>query len=192
MCMGGGRPMHEVALYSELIYGAQAGGAGWHEGELLHVPMGECQVARRGETLNALLGSCVAIAMLWPAGARCGVAHCLLPAAPGGVLRVGARYVDQAVPSLLKLMGVSEADKGEVQVILAGGASMLGRAHMAGAVGKANVAAAREALAAHGLRLDHLDVGGRSGRQLRVDASQYRYSVKTIERIAEERDHAVS
>lgn len=189
--------VRHAVVRDAVVHQALVRDAAMLEDDLIHVPMGECQVARRGETLNALLGSCVAIAMLWRAGGRCGVAHCLLPASPGSVLRVGARYVDQAVPSLLKLMGVTEADKGDVEVIVAGGASMLGRASMACAVGKSNVAAAREALAAHGLQLAHLDVGGRNGRQLRVDAAQYSYSVRTIavlthDPIAEERDHAVS
>jgi chemotaxis protein CheD len=147
----------------------------------VHVAMGDLQVVRHGETLVALLGSCVAIALLWRAGGRCAMAHCLLPSGPGSAMRIGGRYVDQAVPSLIRLLGITEADKGDVEVVLTGGASMLRSTRVAGAVGKLNIAAACEALEAHGLSITHMDVGGRRGRQVRIDTRHYQYAVKTID-----------
>lgn len=146
----------------------------------IHVVMGDVKVARRGETLVALLGSCVAIAVLWRAGGRCALAHCLLPSAPGGLPRVSGRYVDQAVPSLLKLLGAEDVAPDALEVIVVGGASMLGPARIFSAVGKLNAAAARASVAAHGLRVTHEQVGGRRGRQIRIDSQHYRYAVKTI------------
>ena len=143
--------------------------------------MGDLQVVRHGETLVALLGSCVAIALLWRAGGRCAMAHCLLPSGPGSATRIGGRYVDQAVPSLIRLLGLEQADKADVEVIVVGGASMLRATRAGGAVGKLNSTAACAALAAHGLAITHLDVGGRRGRQVRIDTGQYQYAVKTID-----------
>ena len=133
-----------------------------------------------GELLCALLGSCVAIAIIWPRERRGGLAHCLLPTAPGLVLRAGGRYVDQAVPTLLKLMGVTERDKGELQVILTGGASMFGPARVVSRVGAANVAAAYKVLSERSLQLNYDDTGGRRGRQIRIDCTDYSFTIRKI------------
>lgn len=69
-----------------------------------------------------MLSSCVGIAFIWTKGGRCGLAHCLLPKSPSSNGLIGARYVSQAVPSLLLLMGIKELDHPNGQVILAGGA----------------------------------------------------------------------
>ena len=157
-----------------------AAGPRMDEASVRHVGMGEIKVGKRGELLCALLGSCVAIAIIWPRERRCGLAHCLLPTAPGLVLRAGGRYVDQAVPTLLKLMGVTEKDKGELQVILTGGASMFGPARVTSRVGSANVAAAYKVLSECSLQLDYDDTGGRRGRQIRIDCADYSFTIRKI------------
>ncbi len=148
---------------------------------LRHVGMGEVRIGRRAEVLSALLGSCVAIAVLWPKGQRCGLAHCLLPAAPGSILRPGARYVDQAVPSLMALMGIGADDMTDIQVVVAGGASMLGRAGMSRRVGLENVTTAHTELGKLGLTPVHVDTGGRRGRRLDIDCATYGFTIKYID-----------
>ena len=155
--------------------------------KLIHVAMGEVKMARRGETLTALLGSCVAIGVIWPAAGKCALAHCLLPESPDGTVRFGARYVSQAVPSLLALMGVDETERGDVDVVIAGGARMLGYAALANAVGIQNIAAARNLVAAAGLRVVHSDTGGRSGRRIHIDSARTSYSITKILHDTEER-----
>jgi chemotaxis protein CheD len=156
------------------------------EANLVAVGMGELKLARRGERLSALLGSCVAIGILWPKGGCCALAHCLLPEMPGQIQRVGARYVDQAVASLLLLLKIAEADKLELAVVVAGGASMLGAAGVSTSVGRLNIAAARAAVERHGLRVAHEDVGGRRGRCIEIDSGAYTYDVRHVERFYRE------
>lgn len=158
-----------------------AAGRPMDEAGVRHVGIGEIKVGKRGEMLCALLGSCVAIAFIWPRERRCGLAHCLLPTAPGLVLRAGGRYVDQAVPTLLKLMGVTEQDKDELQVILTGGASMFGPARVVSRVGAANVAAAHKVLSEHRLQLHYDDTGGRRGRQVRIDCADHSFAIRKID-----------
>jgi chemotaxis protein CheD len=134
----------------------------------------------------------VAIGVLWPAGERCALAHCLLPHAGGSLLRVGARYVDQAVPSLLALLGVEEADKPGLRIVLAGGASLLGPARVATMVGRENIAAAGAALLAHGLAPAYTETGGRRGRRIHIDSRSYTFEVVPVERYSRELDHAVT
>jgi hypothetical protein len=93
-----------------------------HRLPLQHVGMGQLSVGTPGQQLQALLGSCIGIGFLWKNGPCCGLAHCLLPEAPGADGFLGApnaRYVSQAVPSLLRLMGVREADYADIDVVLA-------------------------------------------------------------------------
>lgn len=158
--------------------------------KLIQVAMGEARAGRGGEVLSALLGSCVAIGLLWPQGRSCALAHCLLPDGPDARWSLGARYVNQALPSLFTLMGLRQRDLAQVQVILAGGASMLGAAQVRGSVGPNNIAAARRCLAEHGLTPAHLAVGGRRGRTLRIDCSTQLFSIAMVDRPIEELDHA--
>jgi chemotaxis protein CheD len=153
------------------------------DSHLCLVATGEVKVGRRGEVLTALLGSCVAIGLIWRKGGRCALAHCLLPESPDATLRIGARYVNQAVPSLLALLGAGQEDYADVQVIVAGGANMLGAARLSRRVGNENAAAARRYLEQSGLHISHMDVGGRSGRTISINSADHTFSINTITRI---------
>jgi len=137
--------------------------------QLCEVPMGQLKVAGGDEQLHAILGSCVGIGVIWKRGGRCGLAHCLLPEAPATLTTVGARYVSQAVPSLLLLMGVKEADYNDLEVVVAGGASMFQAESQFFQVGRRNGEAAQKYLAQRGLKVTCYDLGGTSGRQIFID-----------------------
>ncbi|MGK5011850.1 chemotaxis protein CheD [Janthinobacterium sp. MDB2-8] len=149
------------------------------------VGMGQLSVGTQGEQLQALLGSCIGIGFIWKNGPCCGLAHCLLPEAPGAdsALRTpNARYVSQAVPSLLRLMGVREADYSDIDVVLAGGASMFGpdNGHGRLQVGRQNAAAAQKYLDQCGLHVSFCALGGRHGRQLLIDCAHHSYAVTDV------------
>lgn len=145
-----------------------------------HVNMGQLLTGRGNTRLVAVLGSCVGIAFLWPKGKRCALAHCVLPNAPLDDSGMGARYVTQAVPSLLTAMGVTMADRQDVDVVLAGGASMFGPGSALLQVGRQNIVAALATLQQFGLRVACSDLGGFAGRQLIVDCNLYTCFVKPI------------
>ena len=147
------------------------------------VGMGQLSVGSHGEQLQALLGSCIGIGFLWKKGHCCGLAHCLLPEAPGADSALGApnaRYVSQAVPSLLRLMGVRQADYGDIEVVLAGGASMFGPRNGRLQVGRQNVEAAQKYLERCGLAVSFCALGGRHGRQLLIDCARHSYAVTDV------------
>lgn len=150
------------------------------DGIIQHVNMGQLQTGRGNTRLVAVLGSCVGIAFLWPNGKRCALAHCVLPNAPQDEGGMGARYVNQAVPSLLTAMGVTMADRQDVAVVLAGGASMFGPGSALLQVGRQNIVAALATLQQFGLRVASSDLGGFAGRQLIVDCKLYTCFVKPI------------
>lgn len=145
-----------------------------------HVNMGKLMTGRGNQRLVAVLGSCVGLAFLWPKGQRCALAHCVLPHAPPEEGGMGARYVSQAVPSLLTAMGVTQADRPDVDVVLAGGASMFGPGSALLQVGRQNVVAALSTLQQFGLRVACSDLGGYGGRQLVVDCASYTCYVRPI------------
>ena len=159
------------------------------QSNLRHVGMGEVKIGRRGEILHATLGSCVGIAFIWKNGGRSGLAHCLLPESPSSVGMIGARYVSQAVPSLLLLLGIKESDYADVQVIMAGGASMFPARSGVSNVGEKNIAAAEKYVGQYGMQVVHAEFGGRRGRQIRIDCAANEFSINQIARQPEEFEH---
>ena len=147
---------------------------------LHHVGMGQLSVGTQGEQLQALLGSCIGIGFIWKNGPCCGLAHCLLPEAPGTDNALGARYVSQAVPSLLRLMGVRQADYADIDVVLAGGASMFGPRSGRLQIGRQNAEAAQKYLDQCGLHVSFCALGGRHGRQLLIDCASRSYAVTDV------------
>lgn len=159
------------------------------EAREIQVYMCELAVGSGHDVLRATLGSCVGIGLLWRERALYGLAHCLLPgdghARTGtGLAGIGAKYVTQAVPSLLRLMGITEAARDSVEAVLAGGANMVNYASEPRheAIGAQNVRVARRLLGALGVRVVHCDVGGVCGRQLLIDCAQHEFVVRKIAR----------
>jgi chemotaxis protein CheD len=74
--------------------------------ETIRVRIGEIATGRQGR-LQAVLGSCVGIAIWHKHEPLTGMAHCLLPEAPTEGGGPGARYVDSGVANLLEKMGWS-------------------------------------------------------------------------------------
>lgn len=150
------------------------------------VGMGQLKIGARSERLQAMLGSCVGIAFIWRKGGCCGLAHCLLPEAPAATrLRApigppAARYVSEAVPSLLRMMGAREADYPDIEVILAGGANMLQGRSSRLQIGQQNVAAAQKYLQQLGLSVRYCRLGGKHGRTMLIDCARQTYVVNDI------------
>jgi chemotaxis protein CheD len=144
------------------------------------VTMGQLKVSARDGHLQALLGSCVGIAFLWKKQGRCGLAHCLLPECEAANGELGARYVSQAVPSLLRLMGACAADYPEIEVVVAGGATMLNGCSSRLQIGQQNADAARRYLRQFGLNVSYCRVGGKCGRTLTIDCATCDYTVQEL------------
>ena len=149
----------------------------------VHVRMGELALGTAPDLLQATLGSCVGIAFVWKSRNLFALAHCLLPHAPGPGMPPGARYVDQAVQSLLLRLQAGPADYAQIEAHLAGGASMR-EGGTAGqrtpVVGALNVEAALQLLQARGIAVHSQDTGGTCARQIRVDCAEASVSVACV------------
>ncbi len=151
---------------------------------IIHVNIGQVKAGRAPNLLKATLGSCVGIGFLWPEKRLCGLAHCLLPDAPKASFELSAKYVSQAVPSLLRLLRIREGDLREIQVILAGGSLMNKEAKSAAtsAIGDLNAAAAKKYIADGGLTVAYAEFGGLRGRHFTIDCSNFTYDISFIDK----------
>lgn len=151
----------------------------------LNVHIGQVKVARNGETLKALLGSCVGVGLLWRDRGIYGLAHCLLPESPAKTFEIGGRFVDQAVASLLALMRVHADDIPHVVAVVAGGGNMTnpGAANPNDLVGSHNAAVAERELKKRGIVIADWDVGGEEGRTITINGQDGSHHVQRLPRI---------
>ncbi len=154
-------------------------------GNDIHVKMCEVRVGSAPQVLRSTLGSCVGIGILWRERNLCALAHCLLPHSQTRAAQPSAKYVTDAVPSLLQLIGAAPSHYHQLEAIVAGGACMVyhRRQSLNGLIGEQNTDMAQRLLADAGIRVVHTEIGGISGRQLSIHCDTQQYVVRTFERI---------
>lgn len=140
---------------------------------VIHVRIGEVKTGKQGDLLKATLGSCVGIAFLWKSKGIFGLAHCLLPETEEKTSALSAKFVNQAVLSLMKLMKINPEDVKEIEVHIAGGGNMMSQLARRNVdhVGMLNAVAAKKYLALYGFHIKSSELGGEEGRQISVDCS---------------------
>lgn len=132
---------------------------------------GERRIGKGKSVLSVLgLGSCIVI-VLYDKEARIGgLAHILLPDPSHSQHRqIPWRFATTAIPALLAELETAGADRRRITARIVGGAGMLPDLVPPDGIriGERNVAAARSALARHGIEIIAEDVGGDNGRSLR-------------------------
>ncbi|WP_290729229.1 chemotaxis protein CheD [Halobacteriovorax sp. JY17] len=137
---------------------------------IVRVNIGEVKVGRGEELLKATLGSCVGISFFDTINKKCALAHCLLPESHEGY-GIGAKYVNQAVESLVALMKVRDRDQREFIVSYAGGANMMGQIKLDknNEIGERNLSALKLILKKYHFRVKEFDSGKNYGRQMSID-----------------------
>lgn len=155
--------------------------------KIINVHIGEVRIAKNGEVLKAILGSCVGIGLIWKEKNICGLAHCLLPESPVTTFAIGARFVNQAVPSLLALMKIKTVDLPEIYAVIAGGGNMTSPNATDGSrlVGSENFKVTEQELSKAGIQILHSDGGGTEGRKIILNAAKCSFQIERIPRIVE-------
>lgn len=150
-----------------------------------HAQIGQVKIGRPGEYLHALLGSCIGIGVLHPDEQVYGLAHCLLSKSPEPLKKIGARHVDQAIFSLMKLMDIHEENRRRVNIFIAGGGNMTREADASPdkLVGSVNAEFAKKVLREKRLRLIHEEVGGCNARKVIIDCATGEFEIKSIPRL---------
>jgi chemotaxis protein CheD len=77
-------------------------------------------------------------------------------------------------------MGACVADYPDIEVVLAGGATMLNGCSSRLQIGQQNADAARRYLRQFGLNVSYCRVGGKSGRTLTIDCATCDYTVQEL------------
>lgn len=151
----------------------------------LNAHIGEVKIAKHGETLKAILGSCVGIGVIWRSKGICGLAHCLLPESPVPTFSIGGRFVNQAIPSLIALMKIKPEDYSEIEVVIAGGGNMTSPDAKDSSilVGANNFRVAEREISKLGLRIVHKECGGEEGRKIFIYATDFTFKVEKIPRL---------
>jgi chemotaxis protein CheD len=125
---------------------------------------GQLHAAAEPTEVTTVLGSCVAVC-LWDPEARIGgVNHYTLPAPLGGSApspRFGEAAIEMLVQQVVALGGRGH----HLQAKVCGGGNAFGKAGGL-SLGQKNVDVARERLAAHGIAVVAVHVGGTRGRKL--------------------------
>ncbi len=150
----------------------------------INVHIGEVKIGRDTQQLHTILGSCIGIALLWPGRNTFGLAHCLLPHAPQQGYVEGARYVDQAIESLIQLMSVTNSR--DIRAVVAGGANMTrpDSDMPESLVGYQNAQSALSNLDNRDIIVVHEDTGGYTGRKMSICCETGTFEVKNIPRIS--------
>ncbi|MBX2882733.1 MAG: chemotaxis protein CheD [Granulosicoccus sp.] len=145
----------------------------------IHVNIGEIKIAKAPDMLKSLLGSCIGIGFVWRKKKIFGLAHCLLPIGSDANNSASARYISEAVPQLIKQMGIEKRDRKYIEVHIAGGASTLNQNYN---IGEKNIVAVREVLNEYGFTVKYEDLGGELSRQIVVDCNKYDVDIKVLNR----------
>ncbi|MBO9399048.1 chemotaxis protein CheD [Shimia sp. R9_2] len=155
--------------------------------EKLHVQIGQVKVGREGQSLTAILGSCIGLGLLYPAEGIFGLAHCLLSKSGTKSEKLSGRHVDQAFWSLQSMMDLNASNIRKVKALIVGGANMTMPADTdpARLVGSINAKFAYGVLRQAGLRNIYEDVGGLQGRQVTIDCTSGEFTVAHIPRLGE-------
>ena len=129
------------------------------------------------------LGSCVAVCLHDPVGRVGGMAHMVLPDSHAGrPSESQAKFVDLAVPLLLRELSAAGAVASRLTADIVGGATMLAVATGRSGpdqVGPRNARAARAALERHGQRVRIDETGGSHGRTVRLHVASGEIEVLT-------------
>lgn len=154
----------------------------------INVHIGEVKTAFGNDELHTILGSCIGIGFLWQKRGVYGLAHCLLSKSPNQDFEIGGRFVDQAIFSLTQLMSIT--DFRDIRAVVAGGGNMTrpDDSQPKKLVGYLNAQAALSMLDERNIIVVHQDTGGLEGRKLSIQCSTGEFSVRSIPRIAANRN----
>jgi chemotaxis protein CheD len=136
------------------------------------VRMGELAVS--GESASVLtalgLGSCIAVCAYDPMLKVGGMAHVVLPEAVGKSEGLPAKSADIGVPNLIDAVIKAGALRSRLKIVIAGGAQLFSFqnacTHMD--IGRRNIQAVENILKNMGFRLVASDLGGSTGRTVRL------------------------
>jgi chemotaxis protein CheD len=140
-------------------------------GSRRRVGIAEFAVTDDGAVLTTSgLGSCLGVALFDDGAGVAGLAHPMLPTAPDEP-ETAAKYTDTAIHALVTEMCAAGAAVDGTRAKLAGGSAMFEFDSQEQPIGERNLATARRTLERRDIPVVATDVGGSSGRSVRLDGA---------------------
>ncbi|TWU04143.1 Chemoreceptor glutamine deamidase CheD [Symmachiella macrocystis] len=146
--------------------------------EVVTVRMSEIAVVTKGETIRTLLGSCVGVALYDPHKKIGGLAHVVLPDSRGQEGLPG-KFVDTAIPELIRLICLNNGRLKSLTAKLAGGARMFATSADV-AIGEQNLAAIERELESRNIPILGRHCGGQQGRRMMFTPSTSRVQIEIV------------
>jgi chemotaxis protein CheD len=149
----------------------------------VNVGMGEHQVSNDPLLVitAAGLGSCIGLILFDPVAKVGGMAHIVLPDSNHGRDKTNPwKYADTAVPLLIAAVCAKGGLRTRLWAKIAGGAQMFAPVNAMMNIGHRNAEAVQAMLAKMNMRLHASDIGGKSGRTVRLYVDDGRVTVKTV------------
>lgn len=143
--------------------------------EALTVGMGELKCGRSPQTINCVLGSCIAAVIYHPRAPFAALAHIMLPSAEGRSGPPG-KFADVAVPNIVQCLVRAGVPRVGLLCKIAGGSQMFGATGPL-QIGESNLVATREALAGARVQLIAEHCGGTQGRRVSFDLTTHALSI---------------
>ena len=129
--------------------------------------MGEIDVAMKDGVLRTLLGSCVGLSLYDRKQKIGGLAHIVLPASRGATEYPG-KFVDTAIPMLVRQMEKLAGSNLKLTAKIAGGANMFSTKAET-TIGVQNIEASEQMLSQMGILIAARHLGGAQGRRMSLD-----------------------
>lgn len=152
-----------------------------------NVGLGEQAVSRSPEDVLVAygLGSCVGVVMIDPVSRVSGLLHAVLPRLTDGMERSEAnpcKYVEGGIEGLIAALVKQGANRNRLIVRIIGGANMLISSGLTRTfdIGTRNIEAARTTLGRLQMPIAVEEVGGHTGRTVRVYVADSRVTVRVI------------
>jgi len=149
----------------------------------LSVGLGELVISKDPDDILVAygLGSCVGIGMICPKYKIGGLLHAVLPENTDGD-KTSTKFVDTGIPVMLEKMKQAGSDLRDIHVYMAGGANMLINSTLSKTfdIGTRNAAAARAMFEKLNIKLQNFEVGGNTGRTVRLYVAQAKMTVRVI------------
>jgi chemotaxis protein CheD len=142
------------------------------------IRMGEMSVARDGEELRTLLGSCIGLALYDRRQNVGGLAHIVLPSARGKTDRPG-KFADTAIPTLIAEVEKLVGGAVKLTAKMAGGASMF-TTTVAANIGLQNIEACEQLLGELGIPILAKHCGGEQGRRMSLDTANGKVVIEIV------------
>ncbi len=152
-----------------------------------NVGLGEQAISRNPQDVLVAygLGSCVGVVMIDPVSRLSGLLHAVLPRATDGIqsgASLASKYVDSGIDNLIASLIWQGANKNRLVVRIIGGANMLTSPDLTRTfdIGTRNVEAAQSTLNCLNMSITAAEIGGHTGRTVRVYVADGRVTVRVI------------